>query len=367
MKILLLADPGSIHVVKWANSLSEKGFDITIFGLSRYNGNQYDKRITIETIDYFKFIRKTHDGNIIKSLYLLSVPKIRSIIKEFKPDILHAHSSSSYGLLGALSGFHPFFVSVWGSDVYLFPQKSGIHKKTLKFVLKQADEIFATSNNLKDVASNFVNKKINVIAFGVNTEVFKPQQTKSLFDKENIIIGSIKALDYNYGIDYLITAFSQIVGQFPNLPLKLLLVGDGSLTSKLKDLVMNLGISERTIFTGRIPSSEIVKYHNMLDISVIPSVSEGFGVSVLESSACEKPVIASNIGGLSEVVDNEVTGFLFPAKDTDSLRFYLEKLIFNPELRIKMGKAGRDKVINQFEWKNCVELMTQFYEQVHSA
>lgn len=364
MKILLLAEPASTHIIKWANGLCSKGMEIAVVGLSnKYDKNLFDKNIGIENVDIYKFIKNTRDGNLLKSTYLIALPKIKRIISQFKPDILHAHSASSYGFLGALTGFHPYFLSIWGSDVYLFPNKTFLHKSIFKYTLNKADRIFTTSQDMKTAAEKFSQKNISVLPFGVDTEIFKPKDDIKIFNINDIVIGAIKALDYNYGIEYLVVAFDRIAKKYPRLPLKLLLVGDGSQSESLKDLVKRLGMSELVCFTGRINYTDIVKYHNMLDIAVVPSVSEGFGVSVLESSACAKPVIASNIGGLKEVIEHGVTGYFFESRNVDDLQSNLEKLIHNPTLRTKLGRAGREMVKSKFEWDNCVDKMVDYYKK----
>ena len=115
MKVLLLSDPSNSHTVKWANSLVEKGIEVYLFGLSAYNPAPYHPSIKIESLNTPDFIKQKLNGNILKSMYLLKLPRLKKVIKTFKPDVVHAHYASSYGLLGSLSGFHPFIVSVWGS------------------------------------------------------------------------------------------------------------------------------------------------------------------------------------------------------------------------------------------------------------
>jgi glycosyltransferase involved in cell wall biosynthesis len=362
MKILLLADPNSSHVIKWANSLSDIGYEIFIFGLSAYPKNYYNKEIRIEVIDFSKTVKKTRDGNILKSVYLTVIPKLKKIIKDFCPDLLHAHSASSYGLLGALTGFHPYFISIWGGDVLIFPKKNFLYKNILKYSLNKADKLFATSNLLQKASNFFTPKHIEVIPFGVDTNLFKPMSVSSLFNEDDVVVGTIKSVDYNYGMEYLIKAFSKISHKHPNLPIKLLIVGGGSMLSEMKLLVNNLDIQNKTIFTGLIDHRDVVKYHNMLDIAVYPSVSEGFGVSIIESSACEKPIIASDVGALPEVVDDNITGYIFPSKNVDKLADKIEDLLLNPDKRISFGKAGREKVIREYEWKDCVELMSKHYK-----
>jgi len=102
----------------------------------------------------------------------------------------------------------------------------------------------------------------------------------------------------------------------------------------------------------------------MLDIAIYPSVedSESFGVAVLESSACEKPVIVSNVGGLPEVTVNGMTGYIVEPKNPEQLAKAIKKLLLDENVRKKMGKNGRKKVIEEFDWNNCVNKMVSEYK-----
>jgi glycosyltransferase involved in cell wall biosynthesis len=363
MKILLLSDANSPHTIKWATSLALRDIDILILSLNKYVVDEYNKykNIKIKTLNE-KVTKK--EGSILKLKYLKALPLLKKIIKEYNPDILHAHYASSYGLLGALTGFHPFIISVWGTDIFSFPKKSIQHKELLKFNLKKADKILSTSHVMAKETSLYTNKEIEVTPFGIDINQFKPMEFESLFDKKDIVIGTVKTLEEKYGIEYLIRAFKIVSDKYSDLPLKLLIVGGGSLENKLKNLAKQLQIDNNTIFTGKVPYNEVPKYQNMLTISVSVSDSESFGVAVLEASACEKPVVVSNVGGLPEIVKDEVTGIVVPPKNAEKTAEAIEKLILNKDLRVKMGKAGRKRVIELYNWDKCVDNMVKIYEDI---
>jgi glycosyltransferase involved in cell wall biosynthesis len=365
MKILLLSDANSPHTIKWATSLALGDIDILIFSLSKCVVDEYNKykNIKIKTLNE-KVTKK--EGSILKLKYLKALPLLKKILKEYNPDILHAHYASSYGLLGALTGFHPFIISVWGSDIFSFPKKSILHKEILKFSLKKADKILSTSHVMAKETKLYTKKEIEVTPFGIDTNKFKPMKVESLFDKDDIVIGTVKTLEEKYGIEYLIRAFKIVSDKYPDLPLKLLIVGGGSLENKLKSLTKELKIDNKTIFTGKVSHDEVPKYQNMLSVSVSVSVSdsESFGVAVLEASACEKPVVVSNVGGLPEIVKDGVTGIVVPPKNVEKTAEAIEKLILNKDLRVKMGKAGRERVIELYNWDKCVDNMVKIYEDI---
>ena len=302
----------------------------------------------------------------VKLSYFKTLKKLKKTINEFKPDIVHAHYASSYGLLGALTKFHPYVLSVWGSDVFDFPKKSFVHKTIFKFNLKAADKILSTSHIMAVETKKYTSKEIEITPFGINTEVFKPIPVKSLFNQNDIVIGTIKTLEAKYGIAYLIKAFSIIKKKLPSLPLRLLIAGGGSLEQELKKLCKELNIINDTIFAGLISYNKIMDYYNMLDIYVALSIndSESFGVAILEASACEKPVVVSNIGGLPEVVENNITGFIVQPENENEAADAIIKLIQDETLRNFFGKQGREKVKKHFEWNENENQMINIYKEL---
>ncbi|GMR25277.1 MAG: glycosyltransferase [Ignavibacteria bacterium] len=361
----MLADPSSPHTIKWANGLHEKGLDISIFGISSYDRTQYKSGIKIDIFAIPQFIKLQTNGSLLKVSYLLALPSLKKKIRSLKPDIIHAHSASSYSLLGALSGFHPFAISVWGKDVYNFPQKSSFLKKVIIFNLKKSDMLFSTSKIMAEETKKYTNKKIHVVPFGIDIEKFKPKKTDGYFSENDIVIGTIKSIEKKYGTDNLVRAFKKVKEKHPDLPLKLLIVGGGSMIIYIKSLVNDLGIESDVKITGLVGYDKIPEYHRMLDIYIAVSTedSESFGVAILEASACETPVIVSNVGGLPEVVDNNVTGFIISHSNVELLVEKIE-LLLDENLRKKLGKAGRTKVKKKFNLQDNIEDMANNYKSI---
>jgi len=366
MKIMLLANANSIHTQRWAIGLAERGLDIFVFSLSKTDSNPFEGNNNIElySFGFSEKFTKNSESRLSKIKYLKVLPILRKKIQVFKPDIIHAHYVSSYGTLGALCGFHPLVISVWGSDIFDFPKKSFLHKKLIEFDLDRADQILSTSNTMAIETKKYTNKNIKITPFGIDLNQFKPMKVDSLFEKDDIVIGIVKALEKTYGVEDLIRTFAVLHKSLNKLPLRLLIVGEGTQEVYLKQLVVDLNIGELTRFTGKISYEKIPEYHNLCTISVYPSINESFGVSVIESSACEKPVIVSNVGGLPEVVENGVTGLVVPFRNPLELSKAIEKLVLDKELRIKMGKAGRERVEKMYNWENNVSTMISIYRDI---
>ncbi|HNR20467.1 MAG TPA: glycosyltransferase [Bacteroidia bacterium] len=367
-RILLLADCNSPHLQKWATGISQGGFEVGVFSLCKSTSLWYKELKDFTLFDEHGFNNEMFHRSSFKKLAFLKVlPSLNRVIKNFKPHIVHAHYASSYGLLGALNGFRPYFISVWGSDVYDFPEEGFLQKRIIKFNLGKADRIFSTSNVMALHTQKFTSKKIVTIPFGINTQKFCKVKVAPLFDMGAAVIGMVKTMQPKYGVEYLISAFLLVKSKFPHLQIKLLLVGDGTQKKYLETLCVESGIANDVVFTGNVPYSKVVQYHNLLDIAVYPSIldSESFGVAVLESSACQKPVIVSDVAGFKEVVINGYSGIVVPRKNIESLANAIEQLLLDTELRKKMGEQGRAHVINKYEWSNCLKMMTDIYNETN--
>src|SRR5688572_24406093 len=151
MKVLLLSDTYSEHTEKWALGLANAGIEVGLFSFNKASYEWYNHPgITV----FFEPDKKINaESTLTKLAYLKYVSILKKIIRHFKPDILHAHYASSYGLVGALSGFHPFVLSVWGSDIYDFPRRSKLHKRLIQHNLRKSDMIMSTSHIMKEEIS----------------------------------------------------------------------------------------------------------------------------------------------------------------------------------------------------------------------
>lgn len=368
MHILFLSDPSSPHTIKWTTYLKEKGIKISIFGLNRCDDrilNEYtNKDIHIFTCKVKRRICMKNSNSLLKLQYLFYIKKIRRIIKVIKPDIVHAHYATSYGLLGILSRFHPIIISLWGTDVYDFPNNSFAHKAVFKYILSNSDKILSTSNAMKYEAAKYTNKCILTIPFGIDTSIFKPKFLSAKKESDCIRIGTIKNLEAIHGIDNLIRSFHIVQNRHPAIHLKLLIVGNGSQKSLLQELVKSLQLDNNVAFLGNIPYDMILKFYQNISIYMNLTKSESFGVAVLEASSCGIPVVVSNVGGLPEIIEDGKNGFVVPYGNIIASANALEKLVINRSLREEMGKYGRERVKKYYELSNCIDQMINIYKNI---
>ncbi|MEX0811441.1 MAG: glycosyltransferase [Chitinophagales bacterium] len=362
-KLLILADASSVHTIKWVNALLDRGYTINVFSLKSFNKENYpnSESLSIKTLQLKDKIFKSGEGALVKLKYIKALPTIKQIINDFKPDILHAHYASSYGILGALCGFHPFILSVWGSDIYDFPNHNFIFKKIIQYNLKKADRILSTSEVMGIETKKYTDKKVEITPFGVDTDVFKKREKPP---GNEIIIGTVKALEYKYGIDTLLETFELLIKKRPESNFKLYIAGDGSKSEVYKKMAKEKQIVDKVVFSGNIPNHKIPEYISQFDVYLALSRSESFGVAIIEAMACEVPVVVSNVGGLPEVVNQGNTGFVVPAENPTAALEAIEKIIEDPNLAKQMGKSARKRVLEKYDWKRNVELMDSIYQDV---
>jgi len=351
-KILLLGDVNSIHLQKWAIGLKDD-FDITIISLDPLEVEVEE----FKSIVIFSNKEKTANQSG-KLTYLKSILRFRKFHKEIDPDFVHAHYSSSYGLIGALLKPKKFFISVWGEDVYEFPKRSWIHKIVYKWTIKKAHRLFSTSHDMKVELEKYTSKEITVIPFGIDLSLFEEKKVEH--SSEQFVVGTVKALEHIYGIDKLISAFALFHKKVPKS--KCVIYGKGTAEKELKNLSAELGVQNAVFFKGFIPNTEVPKAIYEIDVFCVLSRQESFGVAAVEASACGTPVIASNIGGLPEVVKDKETGYIV-SSDIHQISERISELYHDEDLRKKMGQAGRKFVTSQYDWHNNVKTMKQFYNE----
>lgn len=360
MKIVLLSGYNVIHTVRWANSLCERGHDVHLISLHR-RGDTLDPRVKKVILPFPPPLG-----------YYLNIPFIRYILQKIKPDLVNAHYASGYGTLGRLSGFHPYVLSVWGSDVYDFPHYSDRNRKLIVKNLLSADIVCSTSYAMAKVTKKLCPGlgEIYVTPFGVDTKRFVPKA--SPVQKTTLTIGTIKKLRNKYGIDILIRSFAAMKENIreinPGLSttLRLMIVGEGVDKDDLVKLAADIGVGDVTEFVGAIPYADVPGYLKSIDIYAALSRldSESFGVAIIEASACGLPVVVSDTDGPSEVVNNESTGLIVPRENVTESAMALERLVIDSSLRHQLGTAGRSHVVDTYDWEKSVDIMENVYNKV---
>lgn len=355
MKICYLSDATSSHTKKWCSFFLNKGYEIVVVSLG-------DAKIDGCKVYSFgeKDIVNKSDLNKLFT-YPFKIRKIKKIIEHEKPDIIHAHYATSYGLLASMLKIHPYILSFWGSDVYDFPNRSFLHRYLIKRNIKSADYIMSTSEDMKKQILKYTNKDIKVTYFGVNINLFKPMIVER---SPYFTVGSVKSFYEKYCLDYLIKGFKIFIDRIEDKNVKLILGGKGNQEEYLKKLVRELELSENVEFLGFLNQEEVAKAFNKMDVAVFPSAAESFGVAAVEAQSCGIATIVSNVGGLPEATKPGETSIVIEPKDEYQIADAIETLYKDENLRKTMGIKGRQYVEKMFNVEENFNYVDSIYKKI---
>ena len=297
--------------------------------------------------------------------------KLRSIMKKENIDIVHTHchKPNTTGRLAAkLAGVPVVITNEHNVDSW----KSNWQLTLDRRLATYSDRIIAVSEAVKNFYvenANIPADKFEVIYNGVDLdfwqnnilsqETIAEKKTKLGLSQDDKVIVNIGRLHPQKGHEYLFRAVRKIIPRMKNL--KFLIVGDGSMKDSLELLSERLGIKKYVIFTGK--RDDIKDILCFSDISVLSSIREGFSNVILESMACGKPVVATDVGGNNEIVIDGKNGFIVPSRDEDTLADKILALASSEELTERMGLAARETV-KKFSLKRMVDKTEQLYEKL---
>lgn len=342
--ICFLAPANNNHTQKWCKWFYEQSYAVHVISFIEGYIENADVYVVGNSI-------KGSASDFQKLKYFTFVMKVKRIVKEIDPDIVSVHFASSYGLVAALANIKKYSLSVWGSDIFAFPNKSIFHKSLLLFSLNKADRILATSDALMKETQKYTRKKVEITPFGVDTHLFHP--TNAYKDASNFVVGTIKAMTPRYGIDYLIKAAAIVLKEHPEIPLELHIAGRGEKEDEYKMLAQQLNICDKVDWLGYISQEEAAIEWSKMDVAVVYSAEEPFGVSAIEAQACGAPLIISDAPGLLEATKPGESSVVVPFGDERKLAESIMELYYDKEKRKKMGTIGREYVVKRYELNQC--------------
>ena len=148
------------------------------------------------------------------------------------------------------------------------------------------------------------------------------------------------------------------------MPVELTIIGTGQYKEKLQSLAGSLGINDRVRFVGYVSNQELPTFYRSVDAFILPSETESFGLVFAEAMSCGLPILASNVGGIPEIVRHGVDGLLCPPARPDLLRSNIEKLVGDRLTLDRMGKSGRQRILDYFTWKRTAAEYLDIYNSV---
>ncbi len=376
-------DIQSPFVYRLAENLAKQKIDITVvcpyYKKSKAKKESFDGIKTRRFQYMFRPIQTLTEGGGVSSfmrspwgfiqgcLFLTSM-FFKGLKESKNADIIHcqwAFSAMPGYIISRIRGI-PYIITLRGEDITL--AKKWIFKVVQKFLLRRASYINSNNKPLVDMVKR--NYKIStptvIIENGVDINKFKPRSKKearkklSLPENKKIILFTGWLIERK-GIRYLLEGYSRVVKKHPESIL--LIIGEGPLKEKLQQTTKYLKLENQVVFLGRKHPDEMPHYISACDIFILPSLAEGMPNVVMEAMASGKAVIATNVQGTLDLLDNY--GVLINPKSSNEIASSLDKLLKNPRLIEKLGKESRKSIIQRkLTWQESAKKYKKVYQEV---
>jgi glycosyltransferase involved in cell wall biosynthesis len=358
--IAFLAPADSIHSVRWIEYFQKAG--IKIIWISLVEPTKVAERLA-RNVEFMACLPPGSDIHNRARLFFnlpAIVRKVKSLLIEHKPDVLHVHSAGSYGIVAKLSGFKPKIITPWGSDILV---TNALKSQVARLILGGADFYTCDGENTRKqlIKLGCDGVRIQKIMFGTDVDTFSPPSPS--IDKGRINIISLRQLEPLYDIPTLLKALPLVKKEIGSLHVSI--VGDGSEREKLESISKDLGISDILTFHGRLPQAQIVNLLKSSDLYISTALSDsGLASSTAEAMACGLPVIVTDSADNKLWVKEGEGGYVIDCCDNLKLAEKIVLLANHPQKRKEFGNFNRSVIFEQNNYTKEMEKMLSIYSYV---
>jgi len=356
MKILYFSLGYSTHDYRFLKAISGGGHEVYFVQLEG-NQRQVESRSVPENVN--QVIWKGGHESFRWSKLPALVMDFKRLLRNLKPDLVHAGPIQTCAFIAVLAGAHPLLTMSWGFDLMDDVHRSKWWEFATHYVLRRTDFFTSDANVTKDkaVAYGMNPNKTIVFPWGVDLEHFAPSEEQR--SPNTFTVFCNRSWETRYGVDVLARAFVQVAQQKDNVDL--ILLNGGSQGARLRQIFQSGGVINRVTFGGQISQTDLPRWYHMADLYISPSHVDGSSVSLMEALACGLPCLVSDIPANKEWVFENENGWLFRDGDADHLA---EKILAAMDQREKLpeiGRAARRSAEMRADWKkNATALMNVY-------
>ena len=361
-----------IRVVEVLATGSSGGAQEHLFGLvTRMDRTRYD--VSIVSLSNGSAVRKLERAGLDVLVIdepddAIAVGAVAAHLADVRPDVIHNHmyraelvGTRAAIALGEIGHRRPYVVST----VHSSRIRSDEDRRMLRELTPRMDQLIAVSKAIerKLIDEGRTGAPIRLIYNGIDLTRYDHQEPCCTLPEEygmepgSQIVGVVARLEPEKGHPTLLEAWPRVLRSVPDA--YLLIVGEGSRRDALEAQARHLRIAHRVVFTGR--RDDVPAVTAALDVAVLPSYREAQGLSILEAMALSRPVVASDVGGIPEMITDGVTGLLVPPHDADALAAGITRLLVDHSFADTIGRAGHDVVHDRF----CIELMVDAIQAIY--
>jgi glycosyltransferase involved in cell wall biosynthesis len=295
---------------------------------------------------------------------------IARLCRREKYDIVHVHWPFPHALFGAAArraGKCRVISSFYGVELRWVKSRLPMFKPFVRWAIRSADAVTAISNHTAGEIRELVPRDVTVIPFGATIERTDPEPRPLSPDPGPLTVLFVGRLVERKGLKYLIEALKLVREK---LDTRLVMIGDGSERSSLEVQVRKLGLGDAVTFAGFISPEQKESYLQGCSVFVLPAVRdakgdvEGLGTVLLEAMLHHKPVIASESGGITDIVKHEQTGLLVKERDVQGLATAIVRLLTDRQLSAALGERGFEHARTAFGWESIINTLMKLYADV---
>lgn len=332
---MLISRGYAVTLVTYRKGMDEAGLEGALYDVRRIKGLKIIHNAALAENTPLNFLRRRND--------------LRAIINYEKPDVLHAGWVQTSGFLAALSGFHPYLLMPWGSDIIFYSKNCLRNRVASRYAISRADMITTDCEYEKRILVEdfkYPAPRVVVMPWDVDLRFFHkenrdPGLKKKLGLEGKKILLMMRIFRPEYGIVDFIRALPRVKAEHPEA--RALILGYGPLEKGLKETASSLGLDDFIHWTGYVPQSEVVKYINISDVYVSTSLRDGSSSSLLESMACGLPAVVTDIPGNTEWIEDGENGFVVKRGDTDSIAGGINRMLEDEAARLVMSARNAEK------------------------
>lgn len=364
MRLCYIANPNSIHAHRYLQYFSSAGHEVIL--LAHHPPQQpFPADVTLYDL--------TAQTNLRKFRFVVWALSVRRILRQIKPDLLHAQGVANAGWLAAASGFHPFIVTAWGSDLLVGPRRSSPQRWLARWVLGQADYVTCVSENLAQAAQALGAdpSRLEVAPFGVDTTIFHPAPDRSALRAklglgQGPLVLSLRAMRPIYNPLDIARAIPLVLNQVPQSRFIIRVYGqDPALLAEFKAIVQEHQSEDHVHYVGEQKSDEaIADINRAVDVVVSVPDSDGTPLSVLEAMACGGAAVLSDLPSLREWVQDGREGLFIPVGDYSALSQAIVRLLQNTTLRQQIQTNAQELVHQRANSQLWMARAEEMYQQL---
>jgi len=359
LRILYCSQDYSPHDHRFLSALSKTGYQIYWLRLED-RGRNLEMRDLPGNIN--KVLWRIGDERVRWWQYPNLNKKFQNILKEIKPDLVHAGPIQSVSILPAMAGFHPLVSMSWGFDMLQDADRDLFWKWATRYVLKRTDRLFCDCQTVKvkAVAWGFPEEKVSVFPWGVDLSLFKPAVKQKKNEKELVFL-STRSWEPRYGIDVALKGFALAVHKNQNL--RLIMLSSGSQAGWVRKFIRENRIEQNVELHGQINNETLSDIYHSAHIYLTASHVDGSSVALMEALACGTPALVSDIPSNLEWVKDGVEGWVFKDGDAANLAKTILRIASQPEMVSTASINARQTAEQKADWKKNFAILLEGYDR----